>query len=64
MMRDEIKERIENRMFSGVPFTFAQLHIGYEDESYRIADRLIQKHRKAGRIRFERDGRKVIWSMV
>lgn len=64
MTREEIKERIEARIFTGVPFTFSQLHTGLPKEAYRIADRLIQKHRKADHIRFERNGRSVIWSLV
>lgn len=64
LSKEEIKEIIEKRIFSGEPFTFAQLHSGLPDFAYRIADRLIQKHRRNGKINFVRDGRKTIWSLV
>lgn len=43
-------ERIEARMGNGEPFRFMDLHSGFVSADYRLADRTIQKWRKAGRI--------------
>lgn len=55
------------------PFTFLEIYAagnlacGFAagDQStfcYRLADRLMQRERKAGRISFTREGRQAVWS--
>jgi hypothetical protein len=58
-MTDEEKTvLVVSRMFSGEPFTYAELGtlpgLGLED--VRLPDKLIQKHRKPGLISFTRGG--------
>ena len=55
--------RIEAVIFSGEPFTLHDLRKwGRDSES--IADRTVQKHRKAGLISFVRFGPQVIWGLT
>lgn len=64
-MSDELR-KIEDRMMSGEPFTFRQLQslsVSYID-TYRVADRALQKWRRKGWITFERKGRTPIWSLT
>lgn len=57
---------IEARMMSGEPFTFMHLHSlsGYKSDTYRLADRTIQKWRRKGWISFVRKGHTPIWSLT
>lgn len=57
---------IENRMRSGEPFTFMHLHSlsGYQSDTYRLADRTIQKWRRKGWISFVRKGHTPVWSLT
>jgi len=61
----DIRTEMERRILSGEPFTFTALYAGYSSpKAYRIADRLIQKHRRAGNIAFKRNGHSPIWSTI
>ena len=63
----ERRAKMEARMKSGEPFTFAQIHWTCGDTkspAYREADRLIQRWRRAGWIEFKREGRQTIWSLT
>ena len=61
--RDDLNARLEERVFSGEPFTFLSLHAGL-DAAHRPADRLIQKLRRKGLIEFNRKGRGAIWTLT
>lgn len=62
--KEIIKYEILGRIKNNDEFTFYSLHCDLPDSAYRIADRLIQKFRKEGKIKFERRGRQVIWRKV
>lgn len=64
-MSEELK-KIEARMLSGEPFTFMHLHSlsGYQGDTYRVADRALQKWRKKGWISFVRKGHTPVWSLT
>jgi hypothetical protein len=61
---DEVAELLENRIFSGTPFTHGQLCDGAGPTAYATADRLIQKYRRLGLISSERSGRSFVWSLT
>lgn len=61
--RDVLVERIRARMQSGETFTCSQLS-DVADGDYRLADREIQRFRKAGWIGFVRVGRAVNWDLT
>lgn len=60
---------LTKRMLSGEPFTYSELvalnnrHGGREDDD-RLADKTIQKWRRAGRISYVRLGRATYWSLT
>lgn len=62
--KEIIKYEILGRIKNNDEFTFYSLHCDLPEPAYRIADRLIQKLRKEGKIKFERIGRQVIWRKV
>lgn len=64
-MSEELR-KIEERMVSGEPFTFMQLHSlsGYGSDTYRLADRALQRWRKKGWISFIRKGHSPVWSLT
>jgi hypothetical protein len=68
MTIEEMTALIEARMSSGADFTFMNLRmlepIRDDMRAYRLADRLIQKWRKSGRITLRRDGKRVLWSLT
>ena len=63
-------EKIEARIQSGDPFTFTDIWVpvtggDHHHPAYRLADRTVQKWRKAGRIRIsERKGSTPLWELV
>jgi hypothetical protein len=65
-MADTMIDRVEARMFSGEPFVIDELWTRFGNgprDNSRI-HRLVQKHRKAGRLRCVRVGRQHVWSMT
>lgn len=74
MTRQEAKEICEKRALGGERFTAMQLTAHLERHNggvttidgadcFRIADAVIQKLRRAGKISFVREGREIIWIM-
>jgi hypothetical protein len=64
-MNTELIARVEVRMATGEPFELQDLHGGdCHGPIYRVADRTIQKWRKAGYIDFTRHGRHVVWQLT
>lgn len=68
-----VLEKIEARMMSGEPFTYAELGAlnpappgrgPMHNDPDRLADRTIQKWRKAGKISFTRIGRNTYWTLT
>lgn len=66
MTRDEKKALITARMFNGEPFTAMQLAnlAGLDLADFRLADGLIQKHRKAGKIAYSYERGSPVWRMT
>lgn len=63
---DEELRKIEARMSNGEPFTFMQLHqlSGCDSDTYRLADRALQKWRRKGWISFKRKGHTPVWFLT
>lgn len=62
-------ERVEDVIFSGLPFTYMVLSganddAGGDESKDRLADRTIQKYRRKGMIAFTREGRNVVWTLT
>lgn len=57
------REKIEARIRTGVPFTYMAL-CGYtaDNDAARMADRIIQKYRRAGWIEYRREKGSTTWS--
>lgn len=64
MEKKLIKYEILGRIKNNDEFTFYSLHCDLPNAAYRIADRILQKLRKEGKIEFERKGRTVVWRKV
>ena len=62
-MSEDRRASIEARMLSGKPFTYMELCKTHSDDNDddRLIDRTIQRLRRAGKIRFIREGRYVVW---
>lgn len=59
------EQKIIARISDGTPFVFRELWTPYGiDEAYRLADKIIQKWRKAGHISYVMTGREYIWSLT
>ena len=65
---EDIKSEIENRMLTGVPFTYGGLcdrfRNDYGIDCDRTIDQTIQRLRKQGKIAFKREGRNFIWCTI
>jgi hypothetical protein len=69
MTRDEANKIVEDRIFSGEPFTFMDLQFLCEDvegmkDGWRVADVAMQRNRRKGFTTFHRQGREVIWNLT
>ena len=60
--KEEAEAKMEARMLSGEPFTFAQL--AFVGKELRWADYMLQRWRKRGLIEYERKGRHTIWRLT
>lgn len=69
MTRDEADKIVEDRIFSGEPFTFLTLQMLCENvegmkDGWRVADVAMQRNRRKGFTTFHRQGREVIWQLT